>query len=148
MPRLNRSLIELSVPKKLPRPVTPQDSVECLHVIRTLERMEIEICRLLLFCQRPAAFIRYSGGKAPERFWAKWLWGKIVPESSEYSWLGRLAAINQFERELIFIPRPDMIDESLAKSAHERSTDGQCIHLMLGTIYVPHQFRRNFSLLH
>ncbi|MFA5185031.1 MAG: hypothetical protein WC551_00930 [Patescibacteria group bacterium] len=144
MPRLERNLIELPILHKLPRPATTQDSAECLHIIAALRTMEIVDTRFDEFLCRPAAFIRFTHGRAPEPFWNKWLWGRIKPTCSEFSWLGRLAGINPHQRELIFVPRPDKIDESLAKMAKEKAPDKLIQQVVLGLVYPPHQFMRHF----
>ncbi|MBI5654353.1 hypothetical protein HZC53_01725 [Candidatus Uhrbacteria bacterium] len=149
MPKSESELIELPICRKLSQPSTEQDSIECLRIIASLRAMEIEVCRLLQHCDMPAVYVRYRGGKTPARGWNKWLWSRIMPEGSDFCWLGRLAAINQSARELILIPRPDKIDVSLAENARQRATEAQPIHLVLGLVYPPHQYMRSFySSLH
>jgi hypothetical protein len=138
---------ELPIFAKLARPTTEQDEAECLQLIACIRCMEIEAARFSTHHDRLAVIIRYSGGKAPAANWNKWLWCQIIPEGSDLSWLGRLAAIHRSPRQLVLVPRPDTIDVSLAENA-KKTAASQPIHLALGLVYPPHQYMRRFPSIH
>lgn len=146
--RAVNGFFELPIFAKLGRPTTEQDTAECLQLIACIKCMEVEAARFMVYRDRPAIVVRYSGGKSPAASWSRWLWCQIMPEASDFCWLGRLAAISRSPRQLILVPRPDTIDASLAENARRQPKKIEAIHLALGLVYPPHQYLRRFPSVH
>lgn len=145
MSRLASEVVRIEIPRKLPIPMTDEDIQECERLKRIIEAMNVASARLADLLGKPAAVIQYSRGPSPARHWGKWLWAKVVPDCTEYCWLGRLAAFVQSERTLIIVPRPDHLDESMADHARKRSAEPGLLKLKLGIVYPPHQCMRTFD---
>lgn len=145
-------VILLPVMAKLVPPTTPEDVEESLEVATAIREMTgIAEAELVLhgYDRPPWVRLRYAGADRPKAFWNRWLWMRLnVAHRLGIGWICRLAEIVPRRRELVFIPRPDAIDVSLALQSVESGSIPSVTSVKLGVIYPPHQTFRTFALLH
>lgn len=141
--KMNRITIETEMPIRQREPANDEEIEQSACVATAIERMEIAVA-LALRNSRQHVLIRYRNAVRPKPFWAAWLIAQIGLVGSDMHWLAKVGAVVPGAKELILIPRPDKLDVSLARHAHQATTYNEVCDLRLSVVYGPHQVNRTF----
>ena len=136
----------------LPTAVSQEELDQCRQLFTTLRTIRSILDWTIV---KPAGrepvtvHVWYTGGCEPRPCWNKWLWSQIVTDHPLFlAWIGRLSAMSPAKRELVFVPRPGRIDESMANQA-ARCCPLPGIHqLKLGVLSSPYSTFRTFPTFH
>jgi len=144
---MNIVTIETEIPIRLREPSTDEEIEQSLCVATAIKRMEI-VTACALRNARHHISIRYRSAVRPKPFWAAWLIAQVGLVGSDLHWLAKVGAVVPQTKELILIPRPDKLDVSLARQAHQATTYNEVCYLSLSVVYGPHQANRTFIFTH